>query len=180
MTDYEKLININLQIEHNKNDLNPVKGFKLYLFEALYLIQQYHGRYKFLDILLTIFEFIQLIAFPMDKIFDESWGNHWVKTIGNTFRFSQLIYFWKGTSFFIISYIMICIYMVIFLSIFFYVLIKSVSKASIHVIKFLVMLFQIQTILNVPFLRTLFSVFICKNDIFEGSSEIKCKSGLVY
>ncbi len=59
MTDYEKLININLQIEHNKNDLNPVKGFKLYLFEALYLIQQYHGRYKFLDILLTIFEFIQ-------------------------------------------------------------------------------------------------------------------------
>ena len=51
MTDYEKLININLQIEHNKNDLNPVKGFKLYLFEALYLIQQYHGRYKFLDIL---------------------------------------------------------------------------------------------------------------------------------
>ena len=178
MTDYEKLININLQIEHNKNDLNPVKGFKLYLFEALYLIQQYHGRYKFLDILLTIFEFIQLIAFPMDKIFDESWGNHWVKTIGNTFRFSQLIYFWKGTSFFIISYIMICIYMVIFLSIFFYVLIKSVSKASIHVIKFLVMLFQIQTILNVPFLRTLFSVFICKNDIFEGSSEIKCKSGI--
>ena len=43
MIDYEKLININLQIEHNKNDLNPVKGFKLHLFEALYLIQQYHG-----------------------------------------------------------------------------------------------------------------------------------------
>ena len=27
------------------------------------------------------------MAFPMDKVFDESWGNHWVETIGNFFRY---------------------------------------------------------------------------------------------
>ena len=109
MTDFEKLIHINLQIENNKEDLNPVRGFKLYLFEALYSIQQFHGRYQFWDILFSIFEFVQLMAFPMDKIFDESWGNHWVKTLGNSFRYSQLIFLWKGTSFFIITYVFVCI-----------------------------------------------------------------------
>ena len=55
MIDEDKLININLQIEYNKADLNPFKGFKLYLLEALYSIQKFKGRYKFWDILFTIF-----------------------------------------------------------------------------------------------------------------------------
>ena len=98
MTEGDKLININLQIQQNKDDLTMVTGFKLHLFEALYSIQQYYGRYKFLDILFSIVEFLQLMAFPMDKIFDESWGNNWVKTIGNFFRYSQFS-FWKEIHF---------------------------------------------------------------------------------
>ena len=178
MTDFEKLIHINLQIENNKEDLNPVRGFKLYLFEALYSIQQFHGRYQFWDILFSIFEFVQLMAFPMDKIFDESWGNHWVKTLGNSFRYSQLIFLWKGTSFFIITYVFVCIYIIILISLFFYVLIKSTSFASVHIIKFLVLMFQMQTVLNIPFLRTLFSTIFCENDFLEVSPEIKCQSGI--
>ena len=178
MTEGDKLININLQIQQNKDDLTMVTGFKLHLFEALYSIQQYYGRYKFWDILFTIIEFLQLMAFPMDKIFDESWGNNWVKTIGNFFRYSQLSFFLEGNSFFIIAYIITCVYIIIFISLFFNVLIKSVSKASIHIIKFLVLMFQMQTILNIPFLRTLFSVFFCKNNILEVSPEIKCNSGI--
>ena len=178
MTDFEKLIYINLQIENNKEDLNPVRGFKLYLFEALYSIQQFHGRYQFWDILFTIFEFVQLMAFPMDKIFDESWGNHWVKTLGNSFRYSQLIFLWKGTSFFIITYVFVCICIIILISLFFYVLIKSTSFASVHIIKFLVLMFQMQTVLNIPFLRTLFSTIFCENDFLEVSPEIKCQSGI--
>ena len=125
MTEGDTLININLQIQQNKDDLIMVKGFKLYLFEALYLIQQYYGRHKFLDILFTIAEFIQLMGFPMDKVFDESWGNHWVKTIGNFFRYFQLSFFLGGSSFFIIIYIISCVYIIIFISLFFYVLVKS-------------------------------------------------------
>ena len=178
MTDGDKLINLNLQIQQIKDEFNLVKGIKLHLFEALYSIQKYHGRNKFWDILFTIFEFIQLMAFPMDKIFDESWGNYWVKTIGNFFRYSQLIFLWRGTSFFIITYIIVCIYMIVFSSLFFHVLIKSNTFTSIHIIKFLVLMFQVQTILNIPFLRTLFSVLFCKNNILEVSPEIKCQSGI--
>ena len=43
----EELIKINLEINHNKDDFKELKGFKAYLFEALYLIEQNHGLYKF-------------------------------------------------------------------------------------------------------------------------------------
>ena len=109
MNDIDKLIDINLQVEQQKEELIPLKGFKLYLFEALYLIQKYTGRYIFWEILFSIIEFIQLMAFPMDIVFDESWGNYWVNTIGNFFRHFQLIFIWRGTIFFIITYIIICI-----------------------------------------------------------------------
>ena len=101
MNEGDKLINLNLQIEQNKEDLYFETGFKLHIFEALYLIQHFHGRYKFWDILFTVIEFFQLMAFPMDKVFDESWGNHWVETIGNFFRYFQIIFLWQGTTFFL-------------------------------------------------------------------------------
>ena len=92
MNEENKLINIDLQIQQNKDNIDIAQGFKLYLFEALYLVQQYHGNYKFIEIILTIFEFLQLMAFPFDKVFNETWGVHWIKTIGNYFRFTQLPY----------------------------------------------------------------------------------------
>ena len=180
MNEEDKLINVNLQIEQNKEDITIVQGFKLYLFEALYLIQQFHNRYKFIDILLTIFEFIQLMAFPMDKTFNETWGVHWVKTIGNYFRFTQLIYLWQRCTFILIAYILTCIYIIIFISVFIHVVIKSTKFISANIIKILVLIIQLQKILNIPFLRILFSVFSCKNDNLEIYSEIKCKSGVHY
>ena len=101
MNEGDKLINLNLQIEQNKEDLYSETGFKLHIFEALYLIQHFHGRYKFWDILLfTIIEFFQLVTFPMDKVFDESWGNYWVETIGNFFRYFQIQCFSNNTTIF--------------------------------------------------------------------------------
>ena len=178
MFDADKLININLQVAHTKDELIPLKGFKLYLFEGLHLIQQYHGRYKFWDIIFLIFEFIQLIAFPLDKIFDESWGNHWVNTIGNFFRYFQLIFIWRETIFFVIAYIITCIYVILLIILFLHIIIKSMTKVSPSIIKFLVLMIEIQNILNIPILRTLFSVLLCKNDVIEVISEIKCQSGI--
>ena len=176
MFDNDKLINTALQIEHNKEGINQIKGFNLYLFEALYLIQQYIGRYKFWDILFIIVEFIQLMAFPMNEIFDESWGNHWVKTIGNFFRYTQLISLFSDTSFFIIYFIFICVYILVFITLFIFIVIDLISFINVNIIKFFALMFQMQTILNIPFLRALFSIYLCKNDILEISHEIKCRS----
>ena len=105
----------------------------------------------------------------MEKVFDESWGNYWVNTIGNIFRYFQLFFIWRETIFFIITYIIICIYIILLMSLFLYLIIKSMSAPSVHIIKFLVLMIEIQNVLNIPFLRTLFSVLICKNDILEVS-----------
>ena len=112
MADFEKLIDIDLQTQYHKEEKSINEGFKLYLFEALYSIQQFYGLYKFLDIIFIIIEFIQLMAFPMDKAFDKSWGDTWVNTIGNFFRYFQLMHLWHGTSFSIIAYILTIIYII--------------------------------------------------------------------
>ena len=92
MAEFEKLINIDLKLQNNKEEIAITKDFKSYLFESLYTIQEYYGIYKFIDIIFVIIEFIQLMAFPMDKVFNKTWGDNWVKTIGNFFRFFQLIW----------------------------------------------------------------------------------------
>ena len=176
MEEFEKLIDIELKVQHHKEEMTMPTGIKLKLFEALYAIQQYHGLYKFLDVILIIIEFIQLMAFPMDKIFNKSWGNTWFNTIGNIFRYFQLIYLWNETSFAIIVYIFICLYIIILLALFFYIIIKySFLKSKILIIVISIMI-QLLIILNIPFLRTLFSVFTCDNDDVEISHLIKCNS----
>ena len=176
MADFEKLIYINLQTQLDKEETTITKGFKLHLFETLYSIQQYYGLHKFIDIIFIIIEFIQLMAFPMDKVFNKSWGDTWVNTIGNFFRYFQLAYIWNGTSFFIFAYILICIYIILLLSLFFYILLKYKYIKSKIKIKGIAMMFQLLVILNIPFLRVLTSVFSCENDVVEISQEIKCKS----
>ena len=133
MAEFEKLIEIDLKVQNQKEYISMINGFKLYLFEALYAIQQYHGLHQFWDILFIIFEFIQMLAFPMNKIFDESWGNTWVKTITNFFRYFQLIDFFQDNSYFTIVYIISYVYLIIFLIIFFYIVIKySFFKSAIY------------------------------------------------
>jgi hypothetical protein len=71
-----KLLNLDLQKEQEKQSLNQPKGIKLYFFRALYSILQYRGLNKFCDILFTIFQFIQLMAFPMDTVFSSGWKTY--------------------------------------------------------------------------------------------------------
>ena len=99
MADPEKLINLELQIhhQHQTEDLIFLKGFKLNLYKTIYSIQQLYGSNKFLDVLFIIFEFIQLMAFPIDLFFDEnSDNNDFTKAITNFFRYFQLIFFLRG------------------------------------------------------------------------------------
>ena len=176
--DKEKLINTNLIIEHYKEEFNSFKGFKLNLFKALSLIQQFYGLNKLLDIVFTMIEFVQLIAFPIGKIFNDDWGNYWVNKIGTFFRFFQLFHLWKGTSFFMVIYILTCIYISIFLVLFLIILIKPYTFVSERIAKIIALMLQIQIILNIPILRTLFYIFSFKENFCGISSNIKCKSDI--
>ena len=177
MAEFEKLIEIDLKVQNQKEYISTINGFKLYLFEALYAIQQYHGLHQFWDILFIIFEFIQMLAFPMNKIFDESWGNTWVKMITNFFRYFQLIDFFQDNSYFTIVYIISYVYLIIFLIIFFYIVINSLISKPIVAIKALSFILQINIVLNIPFLKALFTIFSCNNNNkLEIFAEITCES----
>ena len=95
MKEEEKLLKINLTNEQEKENVNKITGYRLYFFRALFSIEKYQGKNAFCDILFTIIEFVQLIAFPMDKIFSKGWGSFWFGAVGNFFRFFQLFFYGK-------------------------------------------------------------------------------------
>ena len=179
MKEEEKLLKVNLSNEQEKESLKKITGYRLYFFRALYSIQKYQGKNKFCDILFAIIEFVQLMAFPLDKIFSKGWRDYWFGTVGNFFRFFQLYSLWKGnTPFYIISYIVTCLY-IIFLVIFFIHTLTNSKQVAIKnkvIISCIASQLQFETILNIPFLRTLFGIFSCKDDNVEVATDIKCHS----
>ena len=181
MKEEEKLLNLDLKKEKLKQSLNQPEGIKLIFFRALYYILQNKSLNYFCDILFTIVEFIQLIAFPMDKIFSLGWKNFMFGTIGNFFRYFQLISLWLGNSqVYLISYILACLYILILLVSFIQILIDSTSLSNRTKLsyKIISLLLEFEIILYTPFLRILFAVFSCENDNLLASPNIKCKSGI--
>ena len=179
MKEEEKLLKVNLSNEQEKESLKKITGFRLYFFRALYSIQKYQGKNKFCDILFAIIEFIQLMAFPLDKIFAKGWRDYWFGTVGNFFRFFQLYSLWKGnTPFYIISYIVTCLYIIFMVIFFLYVFANSrqVAVKDKIIVSCIATQLQFETILNIPFLRTLFGIFTCKEDNVEVADDIKCHS----
>ena len=179
MKEEEKLLKINLTNEQEKENVNKITGYRLYFFRALFSIEKYQGKNAFCDILFTIIEFVQLIAFPMDKIFSKGWGSFWFGAVGNFFRFFQLFFLWKGnTGFYIISYIITCIYILILFIFFIHILMNSKQFAitAKFIIVSITLQLQFEHFLNIPFLRTLFGIFTCKDDKVEVAPDIKCHS----
>ena len=177
MKEEEKLLKINLSNEQEKENVNKIAGYRLYFFRALFSIEKYQGKNKFCDILFTIIEFVQLIAFPMDTIFMKGWGSFWFGTVGNFFRFFQFYFLWKGnTAFYIISYIITCIFIIILLVFSIHVLMNSKQFAitAKFIIVCMTLQLQFEGVLNIPFLRTLFGIFTCNNDKLEVAPDIKC------
>ena len=181
MKEEQRLLNLDLQKEQKRQGINQNEGIKLYLFRALYSILKYYGLNHFCDILFTVFSFVQLMAFPMDTVFSSGWKNFWYNTIGSFFRYFQLVPLWRGNSqFFIITYIITCLYFLILLIAFFHILIESTSLSyrSQFSNKLITSFLEFEIILSIPFLRTLFAVFTCENDILVVAPDFKCKSGI--
>ena len=181
MKEEENLLKINLSNPQEKEGSNKLSGYKLYFFRALYSIEKYHGKNKFCDILFTIIQFLQLMAFPMDKIFSPGWGDYWFGTVGNFFRFFQLIFLWEGnTPFYIISFIIVCIYILLLLIFFLHILInsKSISLKNKNISIIICNLLQFEIVLNIPIFKTLFGIFTCKGGGTNAAPDIKCHNGI--
>ena len=179
MKEEEKLLSLDLKKEQLKQSLNQPEGAKLYFFRALYSLLQNQGLNDFCDILFTICEFIQLMAFPLDRIFSSGWKTYWYSTIGNFFRYFQLVTLWEGnTQFFLITVILIFLYILFLLISFIHILVKSTSLTYHPKLpaKLVSTLIEFEVILNIPFMRTLFSIFSCQADNLKPASEIACNS----
>jgi len=181
MKEEQRLLNLDLKKEQQRQGLTQPEGIKLIIFRALYSILPHYGLNQFLDLLFAIFLFIQLIAFPMDKVFSTGWKTYMFNTIGNFLRYFQLIFLWEGNyAFFLIIYIAACIYYIIILCTFIHVLIESntLSYKSRFSTRLVALLLEFQMVLSIPFLRTLFQVFTCENDGLIFAPELKCKTGI--
>ena len=88
----EKLMNLDLQKENKKIEKNEVLGIKLYFFRLIYVLLQNQKDSYFRDIMFIIIQFIQLIAFPMDRVFSKGWKNYWYGVVGHFLRYFQLLY----------------------------------------------------------------------------------------
>ena len=182
MKEEEKLMKLNLEKENQKSDSNEIKGIKLNFFKIVYLLLQKDWESDFRNILFLILEFLQLLGFSMDAIFTSGFNKmYWYGTISHFFRYCQLVPLWSGNSqFFIISYIITCLYILVFVILLMNIIIQIThytfkSKGLLRVILILI---EFETILNIPFLKTLLGTFTCKNNKLEIAPDIQCGGGL--
>ena len=181
MKEEDKLMKLDLQKENKKIEANQINGIKLYFFKMIYVLLQNQTDNYFRDVIFIIAQFIQLMSFPLDKTFSSGWKNFWYGTIGHFFRFFQLIYLWYGNAqFYIISYIIAAIYILIFIVLVIYTLhlLSNYILKSKTVIGILLTIYEFECIVNIPFLKILFSVFDFRNEKLEISPNITCKSNI--
>ena len=172
---------LDLQKENKKIEANQINGIKLYFFKMIYVLLQNQTDNYFRDVLFIISQFIQLMSFPLDTVFSSGWKNCLYGTVGHFFRYFQLIYLWYGNSqFYIISYILASIYILIFIILVIYTLhlLSNYILKSKTVIGILLTIYEFECIVNIPFLKILFSVFNFQNEKLEIAPIITTKSGI--
>ena len=181
MKEEEKLMKLDLQKENKKIEANQINGIKLYFFKMIYVLLQNQIDNYFRDVLFIICQFIQLMSFPLDTAFSSGWKSFWYGTIGHFFRYFQLIYLWYGNSqFYIISYFLATFYILIFLILVAYTLhlLSNYILRSKTIIGILLTIYEFECILNIPFLKILFSVFSFDNEKLDVAPIIPCKGSL--
>ena len=92
MKEEEKLMKLDLQKENKKIEMNQINGIKLSFFKMIYVLLQNQDDNILRDVIFIIAQFVQLIAFPLGKAFDDSWKTYWYGTVGHFFRYFQIIH----------------------------------------------------------------------------------------
>ena len=176
-----KLMSLDLKKENKKIEKNEILGIKLYFFRLIYVLLQNQQDNILRDLMFIVIQFIQLIAFPMDRVFSSGWKNYWYGTVGSFLRYFQLLYLWQGNGqFYIISYLVTCIYILIFIVLIIYSvnLLANYLLKTKSIISILLTLYEFETCLNIPFTKILLAVFSCENNYMEYSTNIECYKGL--
>ena len=176
-----KLMSLDLKKENKKIEKNEILGIKLYFFRLIYVLLQNQEDNYLRDLMFIIIQFIQLIAFPMDKVFSNGWKTYWFGTVGNFLSYFQLLYLWEGNNqFYLISYIITCLYILIFDILIIYTLnlLSNYLLRSKTIIGIILTLYEFEECLNIPFSKILLAVFYCENKQMEYYTDIECYSGL--
>ena len=179
MKEEEKLMKLDLQKENKKIEANQINGIKLSFFKMIYVLLQNQTDNYFRDVIFIIAQFIQLISFPLDTAFSSGWKTFWYGTMGHLCRYFQLIYLWYGNSqFYIISYIITAVYILIFIVLVIYTLhlLSNYILKSQSIIGILLTIYEFECIVNIPFLKILFAVFTFQNERLEMAPAIQIKS----
>jgi hypothetical protein len=182
MKEEEKLMKLDLQKENKKIEMNQINGIKLSFFKMIYVLLQNQDDNILRDVIFIIAQFVQLIAFPLGKAFDDSWKTYWYGTVGHFFRYFQIIHIFErdntNSTFFIITYIVTCLYIIVFIILVVYSLnlLSNYILKSHSVIGILLTIYEFESIVNIPFLKILFAVFNFSGESLEIAPAIKIKS----
>ena len=172
---------LDLQKENKKIEKNEILGIKLYFFRLIYVLLQNQKDSYLRDLMFIIIQFVQLMGFPLDRIFSNGWKNYWYGTVGHFFRYFQLIYLWEENSqFYIISFISVCLYILLFILLVVYAihLLSHYLLRSKTIIGIILTLYEFESCLDIPFSKILLGVFNCENNVMKYSTNIKCYQGL--
>ena len=182
MKEEEKLMKLDLQKENKKVEMNQINGIKLSFFKMIYVLLQNQDDNILRDVIFIIAQFVQLIAFPLGTAFDETWKTYWYGTVGSFFRYFQIIHLFEreknNSSFYIIAYILTCIYIIVFIILVIYSLhlLSNYILKSHSIIGILLTIYEFEAIVNIPFLKILFAVFTLSGESLDIAPAIKIKS----
>ena len=167
MKEEKKLMNLNLENENQKLETIQITGLKRCFYNLVHYLLEKQDDNIFLDYLLIVGQFIQLMSFPLDYIFASGWKNIWFETVTHFFHYFQTIFIFTDYShFYIISFFITLLYIIIFV----FLLILSMHKLeknykiSKTLSEILYIFIQLNTILCLPFFKILFNIFILCND----------------
>ena len=179
MKEEKILMKLQLENENQKLENMRISGLKLCFFNCVYSLLENQMENNFLDYLLIISQFIQLMAFPMDSIFSTGWKTSWYEAIGHFFHYFQSsLIFIDYSHFYIISFFISFLYIAIFIIFLLLSIHKLKKKFKIPktLLDLLNIIIQLNTIFCIPFLKILFNIFICKNDNSLFNENIECHS----
>ena len=181
MKEEKKLMLLNLEDEKQKLKTIQVSGIKLYFFNFVYYLLQNHIENPFIDYFLIIYQFIQLMAFPIDTFFSSGWETYWFKIVGYFYHYFQSFFIFNDFNhFYVILFFITLLYILVFiilLSLSIFQLQKN-SKISKSISKLVNITIQLNTILSLPFLKILIKAFCCDSDNTLFTVNIKCNSTL--
>ena len=178
MKEEKKLMKLNLKNENQKLENIQISGIQLYFFNFVHFLLQTQSENYFMEYLLIIYQFIQLMAFPMDLVFSSGWKTSWFKTLAHFFHYFQLLFiFIDFNHFYIISFFTTFLYILIFIILLVISMHRLEKYSTIPdiVLLSIYLLIQLNTIFHIPIFKILFNVFSCEKNNILFNENIVCK-----